>query len=92
MGEFKINKIRIMKKIIFILAAVLVSCGHPVTPRQKQDSVLNYKGATVLTKEVGLSDCYILRIRTYNKNTKQYVIKTIEVYDGSNYRAGDIIK
>lgn len=82
-----------MKKlIVFMLAAVLVSCGHPVTPIQKQDSVLNYKGATVLTKKVGLNDCYILRIRTYNKNTKQYVIKTIEVYDGFNYRVGDIIK
>lgn len=82
-----------MKKlIVFMLAAVLVSCGQPVTPIQKQDSVLNYKGATVLTKKVGLSDCYILRIRIYNKNTKQYVIKTIEVYDGFNYRVGDTIK
>lgn len=82
-----------MKKlIVFMLAAVLVSCDNPVTPIQKQDSVLNYKGATVLTKKVGLNDCYILRILTYNKNTKQYVIKTIIYLDGFNYIVGDIIK
>lgn len=82
-----------MKKlIIFVLAAVLVSCGPPITPVQKTDSVLNYKGATVVTKEVGLGGCYNLRIRIYDKSAKQYVIKSIYVYDGSSYRVGEIIK
>ena len=82
----------IMKIIVLVILSLLVSCGPSVTPSQKQDSVLNYKGATVVTKDVSLNDCYKLRIRTYNKSTKRYVIKTIYVYDGYSYRVGEIIK
>lgn len=81
-----------MKIIVLVVLSLLVSCGPPVTPSQKQDSVLNYKGATVVTKEIDINDCYRLRIRTYNKSTKQYVIKTIYVYDGYIYKVGEIIK
>lgn len=80
-----------MKIIVLVVLSLLVSCGPPVS-KSKQDSVLNYKGATVVTKEIGINDCYRLRIRTYNKSTKQYVIKTIYVYDGYIYKVGEIIK
>lgn len=78
-----------MKIIVLVILSLLVSCGHPT---QRTDSVLNYKGATVVTKDVNFNDCYKLRIRTYNKSTKQYVIKTIYVYDGYSYKVGEIIK
>lgn len=45
-----------------------------------------------MTKDVGLSGRYILRIRIYDRHTKQYVIKRIVVYDGYNYKVGEIIK
>lgn len=57
---------------------------------KKKDSILNYKGATIITKDVGLDGRYIFKIRIYDRRTKQYVIKRIEVYDG--YRVGETIK
>lgn len=59
---------------------------------KKKDSILNYKGATIITKGIGLDDCYKIRIRTYNKSAKRYVIKTIYVYDGYGYGIGTVIK
>lgn len=81
-----------MKIIVLVILSLLVSCGPPVTPVQRTDSILNYKGATVVTKDVGFRGCYKLRIRIYDKNTKRYVIKSIYVYDGYGYRVGEIIK
>ena len=81
-----------MKIIVLVILSLLVSCGPSVTPIQKKDSILNYKGATIVTKDVGLDSRYIFRIRIYDRRTKQYVIKRVEVYDGYNYRVGDIIK
>lgn len=81
-----------MKIIVLVILSLLVSCGPPVTPVQRTDSILNYKGATVVTKDVGLSGCYKLHIRIYDKSTKRYVIKSIYVYDGYGYRVGEIIK
>lgn len=80
-----------MKIIVLVILSLLVSCGPSVTPIQK-DSILNYKGATIVTKDVGLDGCYIFKIRIYNRRTKQYVIKRIEVYDGYGYRVGETIK
>lgn len=81
-----------MKIIVLVILSLLVSCGPSVTPIQKNNSILNYKGATIITKDVGLDGCYIFRIRIYNRRNKQYVIKRIEVYDGYGYRVGEIIK
>lgn len=81
-----------MKVILLVFLSLLVSCGPSITPVQRKDSILNYKGATIVTKKVGLDDCYIFRIRIYNKSTKQYTIKTIYVYDGYGYDKGEIIK
>ena len=78
-----------MKVLVLVILSLLISCG---TPTSENDSILNYKGATVVTKNVGLSGRYIIRIRIYNKHTEQYEIKRIMVYDGYNYRVGDIIK
>lgn len=81
-----------MKIIVLVILSLLVSCGPSVTPIQKKDSILNYKGATIVTEDVGLDGRYIFRIRIYNRRTKQYVIKRIEVYDGYGYRVGETIK
>ena len=81
-----------MKVLVLVILSLLISCGPPVTPSSENDSILNYKGATIVTKNVGLSGRYIFRIRIYNKHTKQYEIKRITVYDGYNYRVGEIIK
>lgn len=81
-----------MKVLVLVILSLLISCGSPVTPSSENDSILNYKGATIVTKDVGLSGRYIFRIRIYNKHTKQYEIKRITVYDGYNYRVGEIIK
>lgn len=81
-----------MKVLVLVILSLLISCGPPVTPVPESDSILNYKGATIVTKDVGLSGRYIFRIRIYDKHTKQYVIKRITVYDGYNYRVGEIIK
>lgn len=81
-----------MKIIVLVILSLLVSCGPSVTPIQKKDSILNYNGATIVTKDVGLDGRYIFRIRIYDRRTKQYVIKRIEVYDGYGYRVGETIK
>ena len=81
-----------MKIIVLVILSLLVSCGPSVTPIQKKDSILNYKRATIVTKDVGLDGRYIFRIRIYDSRTKQYVIKRIEVYDGYGYRVGETIK
>ena len=81
-----------MKIIVLVILSLLVSCGPSVTPIQKKDSILNYMGATIVTKDVGLDGRYIFRIRIYDRRTKQYVIKRIEVYDGYGYRVGETIK
>ena len=81
-----------MKIIVLVILSLLVSCGPSVTPIQKKDSILNYKRATIVTKDVGLDGRYIFRIRIYDRRTKQYVIKRIEVYDGYGYRVGETIK
>ena len=78
-----------MKIIVLVILSLLVSCGPPI---QYKDSILNYKRATIVTKDVGLDGCYIFRIRIYDRRTKQYVIKRIEVYDGYSYRVGETIK
>lgn len=75
-----------------VVVLVILSLCPSVTPIQKKDSILNYKGAIIITKDVGLGGCYIFRIRIYNRRTKQYVIKRVEVYDGYDYRVGEIIK
>ena len=59
---------------------------------KKKDSILNYKGATIITKDIGLDNCYKIRVRIYDKSARRYVIKTIYVYDGYGYKAGEIIK
>lgn len=81
-----------MKIIVLVILSLLVSCDPSVTPIQKKDSILNYKGATIVTEDVGFDGRYIFKIRIYNRRTKQYVIKRIEVYDGYGYRVGEIIK
>ena len=78
-----------MKVLVLVILSLLISCGPPVP---ENDSILNYKGATIVTKDVGLGGRYIFRIRIYNRHTKQYEIKRITVYDGYNYRVGEIIK
>ena len=78
-----------MKIIVLVILSLLVSCGPPI---QYKDSILNYNGATIVTKDVGLDGRYIFRIRIYDRRTKQYVIKRIEVYDGYGYRVGETIK
>lgn len=82
----------IMKLVILLVLSLLVSCGPSVTPVQRKDSILNYKGATIVTKNVGLDNCYTFRIRIYNKGTKQYIIKTIYVYDGYGHNVGETIR
>lgn len=81
-----------MKVLVLVILSLLISCGPPVTPIPENDSILNYKGATIVTKDVGLGGRYIFRIRIYNRHTRQYKIKRITVYDGYNYRVGEIIK
>ena len=81
-----------MKVLVLVILSLLISCGPPVTPVPENDSILNYKGATIVTKDVGLSGRYIFRIRIYDRHTKQYIIKRIVVYDGHNYKVGEIIK
>lgn len=81
-----------MKVLVLVILSLLISCGPPVTPIPENDSILNYKGATIVTKDVGLGGRYIFRIRIYNRYTRQYAIKRITVYDGYNYRVGEIIK
>ena len=78
-----------MKILVLVILSLLVSCSPPI---QKKDSILNYKGATIITKGIGLDDCYKIRIRTYDKSAKRYVIKTIYVYDGYGYGIGTVIK
>ena len=78
-----------MKIIVLVILSLLVSCGPPI---QYNDSILNYKGATIITEDVGLDGRYIFKIRIYDRRTKQYVIKRIEVYDGYGYRVGETIK
>ena len=83
-----------MKILVLVILSLLVSCDPPA-PRgqlQKKDSILNYKGATIITKDIGLDDCYNIRIRIYDKSAKRYVIKTIYVYDGYGYGIGAVIK
>ena len=83
-----------MKVLVLVILSLLVSCG-PSPPKgliQKKDSILNYKGATIITKDIGLDNCYKIRIRIYDKSARRYVIKTIYVYDGYGYKAGEIIK
>lgn len=83
-----------MKIIVLVILSLLVSCS-PSTPGrqlQKKDSILNYKGATIITKDIGLDNCYKIRIRIYDKSAKRYVIKTIYVYDGYGYGIGAVIK
>ena len=79
-----------MKILVLVILSLLVSCGPPT--QKKKDSILNYKGATIITKGIGLDDCYKIRIRTYDKSAKRYVIKTIYVYDGYGYGIGTVIK
>lgn len=81
-----------MKLVILLVLSLLVSCGPSITPVQRKDSILNYKGATIVTKEIGLDNCYTLRVRMYSKSTKQYIIKTIYVYDGYGYKVGETIR
>ena len=71
---------------------MLLSLYSSITPNPKKDSILNYRGATIVTKGVGLGGCYIFRVRIYDRRTKQYIIKKIEVYDGRGYGVGEIIK
>ena len=83
-----------MKVLVLVILSLLVSCSSP-PPRgsiQKKDSILNYKGATIITKDIGLDNCYKIRVRIYDKSARRYVIKTIYVYDGYGYKAGEIIK
>ena len=81
-----------MKVIELVILSLLISCGSSVTPVQKEDSILNYKGATIITKDIGLDNCYKIRVRIYDKSARRYVIKTIYVYDGYGYRIGETIK
>ena len=81
-----------MKVLVLVILSLLISCSPSVTPAQNEDSILNYKGATIVTDDISFDGHHIFRIRIYDKRTKQYVIKRIEVYDGYNYRVGEIIK
>ena len=81
-----------MKVIVLVILSLLISCGPSVTPVQKEDSILNYKGATIVTDDISFDGHHIFRIRIYDKRTKQYVIKRIKVYDGYGYRVGETIK
>ena len=81
-----------MKVLVLVILSLLISCGPPVTPSSENDSILNYKGATIITKDIGLDNCYKIRVRIYDKSARRYVIKTIYVYDGYGYKAGEIIK
>ena len=76
-----------MKVIVLVILSLLISCSPSVTPAQKEDSILNYKGATIVTDNISFDGYHIFRIRIYDKRTKQYVIKRIRVSDGY----GDII-
>ena len=78
-----------MKIIVLVILSLLVSCGPPI---QYKDSILNYKGATIVTDDISFDGHHIFRIRIYDKRTKQYVIKRIKVYDGYGYRVGETIK
>ena len=80
-----------MKIIVLVILSLLVSCGPSVTPIQKKDSILNYKGGVIISKTVHL-EYYTFRIRMYNKKINQYEIKTIRVCDGDDYRVGETIK
>lgn len=77
-----------MKVIVLVILSLLVSCGPPI---QYKDSILNYKGGVVVSKTIQL-DCYVFKIRMYNKKTNRYEIKTISVCDGDEYRVGETIK
>ena len=78
-----------MKIIVLVILSLLVSCGPPI---QYKDSILNYKGATIVTDDISFDGHHIFRIRIYDKRTKQYVIKRIKVSDGYGYRIGETIK
>lgn len=80
-----------MKIIVLVILSLLVSCGPSVTPIQKKDSILNYKGGVIISKTICL-EYYAFKIRMYNKKTNRYEIKTIRVYDGDDYRVGETIK
>ena len=82
----------IMKVLVLVILSLLISCDPPVTSIPENNSILNYKGATIVTKDVDFNGHYIFRIRIYDRRTKQYVIKRIKVYDGYGYRVGEIIK
>lgn len=81
-----------MKVLVLVILSLLVSCNSSITPNSKKDSILNYRGATIVTKGIGLGGCYIFRVRIYDRHTKQYIIKRVEVYDGRDYKVGEIIK
>lgn len=81
-----------MKVLVLVILSLLVSCNSSITPNSKKDSILNYRGATIVTKDIGLGGCYIFRVRIYDRRTKQYIIKRVEVYDGRDYKVGEIIK
>ena len=78
-----------MKIIVLVILSLLVSCGPPI---QYKDSILNYKGATIVTDDISFDGHHIFRIRIYDKRTQQYVIKRIRVSDGYGYRIGETIK
>lgn len=79
-----------MKVIVLVILSLLVSC-RPSNPVQYNDSILNYKGAIVISKSVHF-DHYTFQIRMYNKKINQYEIKTIRVCDGDEYVVGETIK
>ena len=81
-----------MKVLVLVILSLLVSCGPSVDPIQKEDSILNYKGATIVNNDISFDSHYIFYIRIYDKCTKQYVIKRIKVYDGYGYIVGETIK
>lgn len=77
-----------MKVILLVFLSLLVSCGPSI---QYKDSILNYRGGVVVSKTIQF-DCYVFKIRMYNKKTNRYEIKTIHVCDGNEYRVGETIK
>ena len=81
-----------MKVLVLVILSLLISCDPPITSIPENDSILNYKGATIVTDDISFDGHHIFRIRIYDKRTKQYVIKRIKVYDGYGYRVGEIIK
>ena len=80
-----------MKIIVLVILSLLVSCGPSVTPIQKKDSILNYKGGVIISKTICIEH-YTFKIRMYNKKINRYEIKTIHVCDGGDYRVGETIK